>query len=305
MLLMFLVIFLAGASAFITFFSNNLISQKYNDEAIVALRDAKEALIAYAATHGDYYGDAGPGPGHLPCPDTNGDGVENTPCGNNALGRLPDSITLPLPVAGTVMELSDYGAGTDERLWYALANPARRLPVGAFNTDTSTTPTLNGQSEIAAVLFAPGSALASQTRPSNDEEDYLEANNALGTDFISSDGTGPDSFNDRVLGITVSEIMTPVTSRVADVLRTALDNFHDANGRYPLDPNPPLGDPAEITDLYTNNTPAWFLTNDWEVATQYTQLTDDTASISFTGCAGISYALDRVAGTMTRTGGRC
>ena len=304
-LIMFLVMFLAGASVFISFVSNNLISQKYNNEAIIALRDAKEALIAYAVTHGDFFGPAGAGPGHLPCPDTNGDGLENLPCGLDAIGRLPRSVTVPLPAANTILELSDYNIGIDEQLWYALADPARRTPVGPFNSNTTTTHTLNGQDDIAAVLIAPGEALTSQTRPSNDEADYLDGANATGTDFESTTGLGPDSFNDRVLAITVSEIMAPVTTRVAEALRLELDEFHDNNGRYPNDPALPLGDPTEITDLFNNDTPAWFLANEWELVTQYSQLTNNTATLTFTGCAGISYSLDKAADTMTRIGGRC
>lgn len=296
MILLFTVLFMAGASLFIAFANNNVLSLQSDRQSGQALREAKDALIAYAMMHGDYFGSAGAGPGHLPCPDTNNDGVEDAPCGNNPIGRLPQSVTVPLPVPGSTIQLSDFGDGIDEALWYGLTNAARRSPATAFNTSTVAGHLLDGQA-VAAVLIAPGEALASQSRPSNNRTEYLEGSNTAGTSFVSTDGTGPENFNDRVLGITVEEIMIPVTARVVEAIRIELDNFHTLNGRYPIDA---LEYAAALLTV-----PAWFLTNNWHLVSQYTPATVDTADITFTGCPNITYTVNNITGTITRTGTRC
>ncbi len=296
-LLMFVILFMAGASLFITYAGNNVVAFQSNDESVSALRDAKAALIAYAVLHGEHYGAAGAGPGHLPCPDTNGNGSENTPCGNNALGRLPQSIVAP--TSGDTIQLSDFNYGVDQQLWYALANPARRTPVSAFNTTTATTHTLDGQTMVA-VLISPGQALGSQSRPSNNRTNYLEGTNTAGTSFVTNNGNGPDVFNDKALGITVNDIMEPVTARVAETIKTELDTYHGVNGQYPPD------NAEFLTAIAT--APAWFATNSWNdtaAVTTYAQLTADTASLIFTGCGGLTYTLNNATGTITRAGTGC
>lgn len=296
-LLMFAVLFMAGASLFITFANNNVVALKNSEQSIEALQSAKASLIAYAVLHAEHYGAAGAGPGHLPCPDTNGDGIEDTPCGNNALGRIPQSVVATN--SGDTILLSDYNFGIDQQLWYALANPARRTPVSAFNSTTATTHTLDGRANMAAILIAPGEALSSQSRPSNNRVNYLEGDNSAGTTFISNDGSGPTSFNDRAVGITVEEIMIPVTARVAETIKSQVDAYHGVNGQYPPD------DLEFATAVAT--APAWFATNSWNdtaAVTTYTQLSATTASLVFTGCAGITYNLDQ-AGGINRVGTSC
>lgn len=299
-LIMFAILFMAGANLFISFASNNVVSIQRADQSGLALREAKAALIGYAMMHGDYFGPAGAGPGHLPCPDTNNDGAEDAPCGNNALGRLPQSITVALPAPGSTLQLSDYNYGVDEELWYGLTNAARRSPATAFNTTTVSTHTLDGQVNFAAVLIAPGSALVGQSRPNNNRANYLEGGNAAGNSFVSNDGTGPDSFNDRVLGITIEEIMLPVTARVAETIKGELDAFHTANGRYPDE----VGFPGEYATAI-GSAPLWFANNNWDTVSQYSQVTNDSADITFTGCLGVTYTLDNAAGTIARTGTGC
>lgn len=297
-MLMFAILFMAGASLFITFATNNVVGLQVNDQSVSALQEAKASLIAYAVMHGEHYGAAGAGPGHLPCPDTNGDGNENVPCGNNALGRLPQSIVGP--VSGDTMLLSNYNYGVDQQLWYALANPARRTPVSAFNTTTVTTHSLDGQANMVAVLVAPGQALGSQSRPSNNRANYLEGTNTAGTSFVTNTGNGPEVFNDRALAITVNDIMEPVTARIAETIKFELDAYHVVNGEYPPDN-------AEFATAIAT-APAWFVTNNWDdtaTVTTYVQLTPDTASLVFLGCGGLTYTLDNAAGTINRAGTGC
>ncbi len=298
LLLLFAVLFMASASLFLTYTNTSVLRQQQNSDDLQELRRAKEALIAYAVMHGDYYGPAGGGPGHLPCPDTNGNGQENTPCGMDALGWLPISVTAP-SAGNPIIELSDYGMGTDQVFWYALIDSARRNPVSAFNTSTAGTLTINGQPGMAAVLIAPGEAVGSQIRPSTNDANYLEVGNAGGPDFVSGI-VGSETNNDRVLGIHVSEIMFPVTARIADTIRTELEAWHTANGEYP-DAGDFNSNPGGALEFV----PAWFTTNNWLADTSYTKVDADNVTLQFNGCLNSIYTIDNVADTMIRTGTQC
>lgn len=298
LLILFAVLFMAGASLFLTYTNTSVLRQQQNSNDLQELRRAKEALIGYAVMHGDYYGATGGGPGHLPCPDTNGDGQENTPCAMDAIGWLPISITAP-SAGNPIIELSDFGTATDQVLWYALMDPARRDPISAFNTSTAGTLTLNGQPGMAAVLIAPGEAVGSQMRPSTNDANYLEGANAGGPDFVTGI-VGSESNNDRVLGIHVSEIMFPVTARVAATIRAELETWHVANGEYP-EPADFTTDPGNALEFV----PAWFISNNWLADTSYTKLDANNATLQFNGCPNSIYTIDNVADTMIRSGTQC
>lgn len=292
-IILFLVLFMAGASLFLTYVNNNVVNQQADTATMQAMRDAKDALISYAVLHGDYYGAAGAGPGHLPCPDSNGNGAENAPCGINALGRLPGSITLP---SGAVFPLSNHNSNIDEQLWYGLANPVRRSPITAFNSSTTSNLTLDGQAGVAAVLIAPGEGLPSQNRGNNNDANYLEAGNAGGPNFVSNNPADPDNFNDRVLSISIAEIMSPVTARIAETMKVQLDSFHTANGNYPVD--------QTAFNRALGAAPAWLAANNWLAVTSYVQVDADTATLVFASC-NITYTLSNTAGTITRNNSRC
>ena len=289
----FMVLFMAGASLFLTYVNNNVVNQQADTATMQVMREVKDALISFAVLHGDYYGAASSGPGHLPCPDTNGNSAENVPCGTNALGRLPQSITLP---SGTVFALSDYNSGIDEQIWYGVADAARRAPIGAFNSATATNLTLDGQGGIAAVLIAPGEGLPNQSRGNNNNANYLEAGNAGGPAYVSNNPADQANFNDRVLAITVAEIMSPVTARVAETMKSSLDNFHTTVGNYPIDQ-------AEFSGAL-GGAPAWLATNNWAGITTYTQVDANTATLVFASC-NITYTLNNATGAITRTGSQC
>ena len=196
-----------------------------------ALMQAKEALIGYAVVHGDLF-PTGPGPGHLPCPDTSPPalaadgspqppyGQPNAPCGPGAMGRLPH--TLP----GAAFH-ADFNSAIDQQFWYAVGDPFLANPnTGIDNTLNTTIPAplnIDGRSDIAAVLIAPGQALPGQNRPGTNPADYLEGANSSGPDFTGSPASSPDTFNDLVVAIDRTEILSPVTARVAEEIRGRLD----------------------------------------------------------------------------------
>ena len=63
-LIVFGLLFMIGASVFITLVDNNVVDQRRNEDNMEALRNAKDILIAYTVSQADFYGAAGP-PGHL------------------------------------------------------------------------------------------------------------------------------------------------------------------------------------------------------------------------------------------------
>lgn len=302
LLLFFLVLFLAGAGAIIAVFDGNTPKIRNNTDTMLALRQAKESLISYAVFYADNYSVSGDAPGYLPCPDTNGDGFENTPCNAaNPLGRLPASIVLPAPLNSTI-PLSNYNNDIDEQIWYSVADNFKRDPSAAvLNTSAVTTMTLDGQGGIAAVLIAPGPITGGQTRPSNNSNRYLEDSNTSSPSFVTRDPIDPDNFNDRVVVITVDEIFTPIVRILATAVKTALDAYHVANARYPLTQLEFDGGiaPAE----------PWFAGSYGSAAAPgvvtYTWVTNDRASLSFTGCDNISFLLDFNPSAIVQTGSRC
>lgn len=293
MLIMFMILFLAGASVFLTVMNNNVLNQQENTDAMAAMRDAREALISYAVLYGDYYGPGGAGPGHLPCPDTNRSGTENVPCNGTTLGRLPESIVLP---SGDVFVLSDYLSGIDQQIWYAVSPAFRRNSPGVVNTTTTGSFTVDGRTDIAAVLIAPGEDMYFQSRPNSNSSNYLEAGNDGGPDFVSNNPADPNNFNDRVLAIAASDIRSPVSARLAEQIKIQLDTYFAVNGSYPPDA-------TEFTAALAG-APTWFTANGWDGVTTYAQLSATTASVVFSGCA-ITYTLDQTTPNIGRTGTRC
>lgn len=282
-LALFLLLFIAGVGALISVLDSNAIAQRRNNDTVFALREAKEALIAYAVLHSDYY--AATGPGYLPCPDSSGNGSENVNCGLDSLGRLPTLITLP---SGSNFQFSSYNSNIDEQFWYSVSNTFRRGALGILNSSVASTLTLDAQNRIAAVLIAPGPATGNQARPSNTSTRYLEDSNGTAPSFVSGDSVSPELFNDYVLAISIDEIMMPITRKVADVLQEQLDAYHVLMLRYPTD--------LEFGPwLLLAAVPAWFAANQWGAVTNYTQNTNDQATLIFTGCPNISYRLSYVA----------
>ncbi len=309
LLIMMLILVMGTMGVLLKGFSARKAQLRQDAATSEALSQAKEALIAYAVMYADNYPPTGAGPAHLMCPDTDAPafdvngvplppyGAPNAPCGPNAIGRLPHSITLP---SGNIFPLTDHGSGVDQQFWYAVANAFVATPnAGVNNTLNSTTPgtlTLDGQGDIAAVLIAPGPALNGQTRPSQNAANYLEAGNVGGSNFVSSYPVNPANFNDRILPIRRSELMPLVTTKVAAEIKKHLDTYHTANGAYPADQATLAGALA--------GAPQWLTTNNWLATTAYAQISSDRAALVFSGC-GITYTLTFGTTTISRSQPRC
>lgn len=197
-----------------------------------ALAQAKEALIARAVTHNDR-------PGSLPCPDliTNQPALNNVP-GDGKADLIPfGSNECPSHVGWLpwrTLDLPDPRDASGERLWYAMSSSFRDHPSAQpINSDTATTITLNGQGDIAAIVFAANAPLSTQLRPSNTITDYLDGANADGDMAYVSLPTN-ENFNDVARPITGAEIMLAVERRVAGEALKCLRVYGLASGnRYP------------------------------------------------------------------------
>jgi hypothetical protein len=203
------------------------LSNEREDRSMSALRQAKTALIAYAAneqwqlyrTPGTYFQ-----PGALPCPDKDNDGDADcvgfgiTPT-SSIIGRVP----------WKTMGIDDLRDSSGERLWYALSHDFRKLRCPSagcttINSDTLGQLTVTGTApatQVVAIVFAPGEPVQSQNRDPanvNNVGNYLEGSdtttNPVNYTFTSIDRPSYTS-NDRLLVITQAELMAAVEPVVA------------------------------------------------------------------------------------------
>ncbi len=209
-------------------FTSAGISNEREQRSMNALRQAKTALIAYAASEQwqlyrsptTYFQ-----PGALPCPDQDDDGDADCAFGSNTasmIGRLPFK-TLGID------ELRD---ASGERLWYALSHDFRknRCPGSGcttINSDTLGQLTVTGTApatQVVAIVFAPGGVIQGQNRDPtnasvhNDPLNYLDGPPNLSdpVNYVFTTNALPsDTFNDRVLVITQADLMAAVEPVVA------------------------------------------------------------------------------------------
>jgi hypothetical protein len=216
------------------YLAGGLASQRVSGESAkyqaLALRDARSALIAYAAMEDST-------PGSLLCPDSNNNGDSDSA---NCASSIPEILgCLPWRTLG----LAPGEFYNIERLWYVLTpefrntRPAdeRTLPARQINLDNFGALNLRDQSggttNIIAAVIAPGVAIAQQNRPNlsgcntTNSPAYLEAAPIGGVLYSNASASGdvlqiPRSsvFNDHVLTITREELLRPV-------LRVVLEAF--------------------------------------------------------------------------------
>lgn len=230
--------------------SQKLAAQRANDPALTA---AREALIGYAAlqaSNGLY-------PGSLPCPDTNNDGNAEGSCsGATLVGRLP----------WKTLGLTDLRDSSGERLWYALSSNFRNQTGSVINSNTVGQLTVydgsNGtvsESQVVAIVFAPGPLKGTQTRDvagENTMANYLEGARSTtefgrarpSTAYPQGQCYTPSvvDCNDQLLELTASDLFAAVEPVVTRRLQTSIvPRFADYTsvwGTYPL-PVPFTTDP--------------------------------------------------------------
>ena len=190
-------------------------SNEREDRSMSALRKAKTALIAYAASEQwqAYKGQATNQPGGLPCPDINDTGASPGIC-SGAAGRVG---RLPWATIGS----EDLRDASGERLWYAVSSNFYKNASNIINSDTPGLLTVTGAapaSNVVAVVIAPGDALSGQDRIAlhNDPAAYLEGVTPSTPDYGFSTVAVPSgTANDRLLVITQADLMAAVEPVVA------------------------------------------------------------------------------------------
>ncbi len=240
---------------------NQQAQQSYRDEVTaVSLARAKEALLGYAATYPELVSPSSStiGPGYLPCPDTTNSG---SPVGSCSMVTATAVGLLPWRYLG----LPDLRDGAGERLWYAVDNNHRyknyQVPL---NSEIPGQLTVDGGSDIVAIIIAPGPAFADQNRaagptPAN-ISNYLECANAtletsnpLFVTRANCDRNGDGNidsldnplFNDRAVTITRQELMAAVEKRVMGEVAKAMQAYRSGGGSYPW--LTPYADPKVMT----------------------------------------------------------
>ncbi len=182
------------------------------------LGEARSALIGYAMTFADY--NPGQLSGLLPCPDMDGDGLEDRPCGvdgESAIGHLPwQTLGLSVPRDGS-------GAC----LWYAVAGPYKANPNavvssesnGLFQIVDQTDSVRIGatqETQALAVVIAPGAPVLNQNRSvranfattcgsriaadgANQPHNYLETRNGVDNARGTHAGAAPGAAGSEAL----------------------------------------------------------------------------------------------------------
>lgn len=207
---------------------------------------ARDALIDYAVNYPSHYGDRGAGPGHLPCPDRDGDGSPQLHCNGLAIGLLPaDFLAGGRRQVGFVRRQQ----AAAEPLWYVVSSAFRYSPAPSgfvghatvVNSDTRGDIYLDGV-PVVALLVAPGEALDGQDRTDvASAGDYLEAENADGDRHFSS-----SAGNDRVLALRLEELLPLVERRVLAEVLARLEDYRSEHGRLPW--LSPLGSSLDAGD---------------------------------------------------------
>ncbi|MBL1141976.1 MAG: hypothetical protein HND53_08105 [Proteobacteria bacterium] len=210
------------------------------------LAEAKQALISYAVTYPDRI-NSNFGPGYLPCPDRDNNGIVGTgspgggACssgGNTTIGRFP-WVTLKSN------ELKD---SSGQHLWYVLSDNYRNNPkLEPLNSETEGQLRIDidadGDIDVAdiddvvAIIIAPLEPINNQNRDPSETNialeinNYLEADNSdFDTDFVVSN---LGNINDRLVYITRQELMEQVEKRVLGEVNQTLSNYFATYGAYP------------------------------------------------------------------------
>jgi hypothetical protein len=242
-ILLIAVIGTAAATWFVTSLGANTVRNERERKTSAILAQAKQALIGRAAIDASL-------PGSLPCPDlvthiagTNvpDDGIADLFAGTNCpsyVGRLP----------WRTLGLADLRDPDGERLWYALSPNFRDYASHVLINDTTAgTLSISGASamnNVVAVVFAPGAPLGAQSRNGtanqNNVANYLEgANAAGGVAFVTQPADA--NFNDRLVTITVADLISFVEKRVANEITVGLNRYFLATSVLP--------NPALVTDF--------------------------------------------------------
>lgn len=185
-------------------------AQRWADAVTTAaLVQARDALAGRALADANR-------PGSLPCPALDEDGAVPLFIGDRCptyLGRYP----------WRALKTGPLRDGHGQLLWYALSPELRdHASAEPQNGDTTLSLRLDGHGEIAALVIAPGPALAGQQRDgSRPAANYLDGSNA--DDDLHFTATGEPPVNDRLLPLDGGILFRMVGRRALAEIRGAPD----------------------------------------------------------------------------------
>ncbi len=284
-----LALFLAGSTVVLSALNNRPPQLERAENLQRDLLLAKERLLTFAMLYPQHFSG---GPGRLPCGDTDNDGLPNA-CANS-LARLPQRVTL---TSGERYPLSEEGVPFDLQPWYYV-DASVRSSVVTLNAATAPTSgiTLDGVTDIVAVLIQPGDPIASQARPNTTVGNYLESPNTVLAAFSNSPAS---TRNDLVLPIMRSELLAYSTAAAAAEMRRLLNANHPVNANsYPAN----LAAFQTVMDAANN----WLDGNNWHTTAMasYAFTDANNVSVRFQNCA-ITYTITFGSTTLGRSAHSC
>jgi hypothetical protein len=262
-----------------------------------ALKEAKTALIAYAASQAWTGNSATDQPGSLPCPAANELGTSAGSCStaSTRIGRLP----------WKTIGASELRDGSGNILWYALSANFRNAPGSTvINSDTAGTLTITGSSpasNLVAVIIAPGSPVSGQIRNSSSSVDtYLEGSNASNSDSFVTASISSDTFNDQIIPVTQGDLMAVVEPAVAARIERDIKPYLTTyatqwSGAYPFPATFPQGSASQSSYSGSTSTSYGLLpitdaaSYSWSTGTgSVALLGGKAASVSSVSCSNVA-----------------
>lgn len=263
LILMVFIIGLAVTAVMIKSFNAASMQAKHDERTMIELAQAKEALIAWSSSHLNW-------PGVMPFPDRGDEGGGAGYDGKSdcvTVGLSYNHLIGKLALLGDFGCLSpQHGVGetfldaSGEVLWYAVSKNLIRTSNAAatpiINPGIINSPTepwlrvfdMQGNllsDRVAVVIIAPGAALTGQSRSNTAAPlNYLDQITIGATAYSNRDYDQPDedfvmgdivnpTFNDRLVYITIDELMVELERRAAAEARVALQQYQNVLGRYP------------------------------------------------------------------------
>lgn len=235
LLLLLLIIVGVGATLLLSASAHQKPQLGMDAKTQTALRQAKEALIAWSATHRST-------PGRLPCPEDAS--LIGTPNEGNALSSCSNLATHIGRIPWRTLGIDNFRDATGEPLWYVLSPGFRgTAPTGSIGIAPGKLQLDGVNNAAAALIIAPGAPLPGQVRslPTAGSPplavNYLDLGNSGGIAFITN-GAG-NTFNDQVNLITTEDLYRAMTFRIlAEVrgafgLQNGLRRYFNDNGTFP------------------------------------------------------------------------
>lgn len=261
LILLAFIIGLAVTALLMKSFNATSLQAEREERTMQTLMQAKKALLAWSIAHPNW-------PGVMPFPDRNGDGdydgesdcVTSGLNTTHLLGKLPLLGEAPCITPQDGLGIDAYDS-SGEKLWYAVSMNLIRT------SGSAATPVINPRiidnptnswmvlrdsrgaiisDRVAVVILAPGSPVSPQDRSEAEPPpaDFLDQIIIGGTtysnfdydtddeDFIMGDTT-TGNFNDKLVYITIDELMTGLEKRAANTAKEALNNYEDNSGNFP------------------------------------------------------------------------